>query len=78
MGGCGLDLSDSGYGCVAGFFKHCHEEMGSINLGNLLTGKGSVSFSRILPIISAMEWICCHLNVRAGSMPFQEVFNVLL
>jgi len=78
MGGCGLDLSDSRYGYVVGFCKHCHEQMGSINFGNLLTGKGSISFSRILPVNTAIEGICCHLNVRAGRVPFQEVFNVPL
>lgn len=78
MGGCGLDLSDSRYGYGAGFCKHCHEEMGFINLGNLLFGKGSISFSKILPVNSATEGICCHLNVGAGSVPFQELFNVPL
>jgi len=36
MGRCGLDLSGSRYGYVAGFCEHGHEQMGSINLGNLL------------------------------------------
>jgi hypothetical protein len=35
-----------------------------INLGNLLTGQGSISYSRTLPVSTARAGICCHLNVR--------------
>jgi hypothetical protein len=36
MGRCGLDLSGSRYGYVAGFCERGHEQIGSINLWNLL------------------------------------------
>jgi hypothetical protein len=35
---------------VAGFCEHGHEQMGSINLVILLIGKGSISFSKTLPV----------------------------
>lgn len=50
MGRCGLDLSGSRYEYVAGFCEHGHEQMGSINLVILLIGKGSISFSKTLPV----------------------------
>jgi len=78
MGRCGLDLSGSRYGYVTSFHEHGHEKVGSINFGNLHTGKGSIRFSRTLPANTARTAICCHLNVRAGSMPFEALLNVAL
>lgn len=75
---CGLDLSGSRYWYMAGFYEHGHEKLGSINLWNLLTRKGSIRFSRTLLVNTARAGICCHLNVRAHSMPFQEILNVVL
>jgi len=57
------------------FMSMVMKKIGSINLGNLLTGKESIRFSRTLPVNTARAEICCHMNVRAGSMP---VLNVAL
>jgi hypothetical protein len=36
VGRCGLDISDSGYGLVAGSFEQCNEHSGSIKGGEFL------------------------------------------
>jgi hypothetical protein len=37
VGDCGLDVSGSGYGPVAGLYEHCNEPSGYIQVGNLTT-----------------------------------------
>ena len=54
----------------ASFCEHGHEHMGSINLGNLLSGKGPISFSRTVPVNTARTGTCCHLNARVGRVQY--------
>lgn len=48
MGGCGPDLSGSGYGLVAGSCEYCNEHSGPQNVGNYLTSSESIMLPRMI------------------------------